>query len=99
MGEVASNASDVEICIGLITGAGGGGAAGVGVVAATGPPGMGLGVGDGLGTGTKYAFFGRNHSWNGWSPIAGARYAMPLPSGAHVCRAPMFDPANGAITR
>ena len=68
----------------MTTGAGGGDGTGLGLLAAPGPPGMGLGVGDGLGTGLKYAFFGRNHSWNGWSPIAGARYAMPLPSGAQV---------------
>ena len=91
----------------MTTGAGGGDASGLGLVAGPGPPGMGLGGG---GTGLKYAFLGRNHSWNGWSPIAGASYAMPVPSGAQVgwatiwsvmtiCRAPMFAPAIGAITR
>ena len=94
----------------MTTGAGGGDGTGLGLLAAPGPPGMGLGIGDGLGTGLKYAFFDRNHSWKGWSPTAGARYAMPLPSGAQVgwatiwsvmtiCRAPMFCPANGATTR
>src|SRR5262252_1278021 len=96
--------------MGLITGGGVGDVNGDGEGEFCGPPGMALGTGEGEGTGGKYAARGRNHSWNGWSPMAGARYAMPLPSGAHVgwatiwslitiWRAPRLEPENGAITR
>ena len=51
--EVASNASDVDICRGLTTGGGVGEGIGLGETAVTGPPGIGLGVGTGLGTGWK----------------------------------------------
>lgn len=97
--------------MGLITTGGGvGEGIGLGIGPLTGPPGVGVGAGEGITLGGAYAAFGNHHSWNPAPSTAGARKAMPLPSGAHVgcatnwllitvLRGPRFVPFHDAKVR
>jgi hypothetical protein len=89
---VASKPRFVVTSIGL-TGGGGGVTTGVGEGndPLYGPPGTGVGVGTGGGAGGKYAALGSHHSWNGPPGDPGAKYAIPLPSGAHVGCATIWE--------
>src|SRR5256885_9214567 len=106
-GEVASKPLFVVTWTGLTGGTGGGGD-GVCNGPLAGPPGVGGGAG--LGGGGAYAALGSHHSWNSPAPTAGARKAMPEPSGAQVgwatsrfettvFRGPRLDPFHDAIVR
>src|SRR6267378_5292964 len=106
-GEVASKPLFVVTWTGLTGGTGGGGD-GLASGPLCGPP--GVGGGGGLGGGGTYAAFGSHHSWNSPAPTAGARKAMPEPSGAHVgwatirfettvFRVPRLEPFQGARVR
>src|SRR5258708_10043693 len=112
IGEVASKPRLVVIWTGLITTGGtDGDGLGLGDGLLAGTPGVGVGVvGTGLGVGVVYAAFGSHHSWNPDPSCAGARYASPVPSGAHVgCatswllmivrRTPRRDPFHDATVR